>query len=84
MLDVMLKIISRQKKDKYLVLVVDDNSPDGTGELGKAMIRGYRYSIEKLRADVFVSNEADFAFDPKMIPLTVKRLEKAMMSSLGG
>lgn len=93
MLDVMLRVISKQKKDKYVVLVVDDNSPDGTGKLvqqykskkiillsgrkkglGRAMIRGYKYSIKELKADVVVSNEADFAFDPKLIPLMVRKI----------
>ncbi|HSX48992.1 MAG TPA: glycosyltransferase [Candidatus Saccharimonadales bacterium] len=95
MLDVMLRVISRQKKDRYVVLVVDDNSPDGTGELvkkyksrkifllsgkkeglGKAMIRGYKYATQKLGADIVVSNEADFAFDPYIIPSMVKKIKE--------
>lgn len=95
MLDVMLRIISKQKNDRYVVLVVDDNSPDGTGELvrkykskkivllsgkkkglGKAMIKGYKYAINQLKADVVVSNEADFAFDPRLIPSMVKRIKE--------
>lgn len=95
MLKVMLRIISKQRKDGYIVLVVDDNSPDGTGELvkkikskkiillsgkknglGYAMIRGYKYSIQKLKADVVVSNEADFAFDPKLIPSMVQKIKE--------
>ncbi len=95
MLDVMLRIISRQKKDEYIVLVVDDNSPDGTGSLvrkykskkiillsgkkkglGKAMIRGYKYAIKNLGADIVVSNEADFAFNPKFIPSMVKKIKE--------
>lgn len=95
MLDVMLRVISKQKKDRYVVLVVDDNSPDGTGDLvkkykskgivllsgkkkglGKAMIRGYKYAIHELGADVVVSNEADFAFDPNIIPSMVKRIKE--------
>lgn len=95
MLDVMARIISRQKKDRYTVLVVDDNSPDGTGDLvkkykskkiillsgkkkglGKAMIRGYMYAIKKLKADVVVSNEADFAFDPRAIPFMVNKIKE--------
>lgn len=95
MLDLMLEIILKEKKDKYAILVVDDNSPDGTGEivrqyesnkiillsgkkrgLGYAMIRGYKYAIEKLKADVVVSNEADFAFDPRKIPFMVDKIKE--------
>ncbi len=77
------------KGDEYTVLVVDDNSPDGTGPLikgleakfgrlkllsgkkegvGKAMIRGYLYTLRNLKPDIVVSTEADFAYDPKYIP----------------
>lgn len=102
MMDVMLRIISTQKKDQYFILVVDDNSPDGTGEvvrgykskrvvlltgrkkgLGKAMIRGYKYAIRKLKADIVVSNEADFAFDPRLIPKMVGRIKKGYDVAVG-
>ena len=97
MLKVMLRIISREKKDKYQVLVVDDNSPDGTGNivrdfqtkrknfflitgkrkgLGIAMIRGYKYAIQNLNADIVLSNEADFAFDPQKIPFMIRKIKE--------
>lgn len=89
----LLSITKFTKKHKVQILIVDDNSPDGTGEfvkkyqkknkdiillsgakkgLGRAMVRGYKYAIDKMKADIVVTNEADFAFDikkhfPKMI-----------------
>ena len=97
MLDVMISIVGRQREDTYFILVVDDSSPDGTGEivknfakknknvlllggkkrgLGVAMIRGYKYAIKNLKADVVISNEADFAFDPKHIPFMLKKIKE--------
>lgn len=75
---------------KLSVLVVDDSSPDGTGEivqnysqkypdvqllngtkkkgLGTAYIRGFKYAIEKLKADVIFEMDADFSHNPSDIP----------------
>lgn len=96
MLDILIKITEENREDLYKVLVVDDNSPDGTGKivkeytrefkdiillsgkkrgLGVAMIRGYQYAISELKADIVVSNEADFAFDPKYIPFAVQKIK---------
>lgn len=84
---------------EWMTLVVDDNSPDGTGEkvrsqrseisrqklfllegkkegLGVALMRGYRYAMEKLKADVVVSNDCDFQFDPKDIPRLLEKIEE--------
>jgi dolichol-phosphate mannosyltransferase len=87
----------RLKRYSFSILIVDDNSPDGTGEivkqfkfkykniylligqkhgLGKAMVRGYKYAIDKLKADVIISNEADFGFDFKHLPLILKKIEE--------
>lgn len=96
MLELLDKILTGLKKYKFQILVVDDNSPDGTGEivtkfakkhketillsgkkmgLGAAMIRGIKYSIKKLNADIVISNEADFSYSPKKVPLMIKKLE---------
>ncbi|KKQ95796.1 MAG: Glycosyltransferase [Candidatus Woesebacteria bacterium GW2011_GWB1_43_14] len=91
--------IKKIKKHLFLLLIVDDKSPDGTGKivsdlmkankslfllsgkkagLGKAMIRGYLYAINKLKADVVISNEADFAFDFKHLPDMIEKIEESV------
>ncbi len=96
MLRILDKLAKKDKKRLHKVLVVDDNSPDGTGKivkmlaqkdkkiylvtgkkkgLGSAMIRGLRYATSQLKADIVVSNEADFAFDPKHIPYMLEKLD---------
>ena len=82
------------------ILVVDDNSPDGTGEevkklielqsnkdkihllagkkqgLGAAYIRGFKYALDKLKADVVVEMDADFSHRPDQLPLLVREIDK--------
>ena len=93
------KRIERLKKYEFGVLVVDDNSPDGTGEivrqfkskfsdlvlltgrkegLGVAMVRGYKNAITKMKADVVITNEADFAFDFKHLPYMLKKIDEGV------
>lgn len=95
--DVILEIKNVSNKlHRYnvMILVVDDNSPDGTQDivknlqkkdkkifispgnkngLGSAMIRGIKYAMKKLHADIVVLNEADMSYKPtdsvKMIKL---------------
>ncbi|MDO8488378.1 MAG: glycosyltransferase [bacterium] len=95
----LVKIARQDKTRKHLILVVDDNSPDRTGEvvkkftlthpevflltgqkqgLGKAMIRGLTYALEKLKADVVIPNEADFAFDPKYILPALEKVDEGV------
>jgi dolichol-phosphate mannosyltransferase len=92
-----LKNTHKLKNYKFTILFVDDNSPDGTGEviaqlqqkdkniellkgkkkgLGVAMIRGYLYAMKNLKADIVVSNEADFAFDFKHLPFMLKQIKE--------
>lgn len=89
--------IKKLSKYKFKILVVDDNSPDGTGKivnsfrkrhsniyllqgekkgLGSAMTRGYKYALNKLHPDVVITNEADFAFSFKHLPLMLKKIEE--------
>ncbi len=97
LLEQLLKTAKTDKKRRHFILVVDDNSPDGTGDLvkkwmkkdkrinlsvgkkqglGTAMIRGLKYAMQKLVADVVVPNEADFAFDPKYILPALKKIDQ--------
>src|SRR3989304_8860772 len=43
--------------------------------VGKAMIRGYKYALKKLKPDIIVSTEADFAYDPEYIPHAVDKIK---------
>lgn len=82
---------------KCQILVVDDNSPDGTSEgvrllatknkniqlitgekrgLGAAYVRGMRYAINKLNADILFEMDADFSHDPALIPEFIKKIEE--------
>jgi dolichol-phosphate mannosyltransferase len=79
------------------ILVVDDNSPDGTAEivkvesekcsnihlitgkkqgLGAAYIRGMKYAIDKLNADIVMEMDADFSHKPEDISRMVSALNK--------
>lgn len=84
------------------ILVVDDNSPDGTAEevkkltkllgdedknkihlltgkkkgLGAAYIRGIKFALDKLDADVIVEMDADFSHKPADVPRLISEIEK--------
>lgn len=91
------EVIPKIKGHELFILVADDFSPDGTGEivkklmkkyknlglnqghkrgLGAAYIRSMSYAIEKMDADVVLSIDADFQFDPHDIPKFVTKLEE--------
>jgi dolichol-phosphate mannosyltransferase len=44
--------------------------------LGYDLIRGYRYAMEKLNADVVIPNDADFQWDPNYIPQLLKKIDE--------
>lgn len=44
--------------------------------LGKALIQGYQYAVNVLKADVVVPNDADFQWNPEDYPILVKKLEQ--------
>jgi len=78
------------------VVVVDDNSPDGTGQIadelarghpnriyvihrnargrGTAGIAGFRYALT-LDVDYIIEMDADFAHDPKYIPVFLREVK---------
>lgn len=91
------KIGRKIKNHHLLTLIVDDNSPDGTGKivtklmakdksiflstgpkkgLGRAMIRGITYARDKLKADIVVSTEADFAYDNELILFATNKIDE--------
>lgn len=86
------KMIRGLQKYKYPILIVDDMSPDGTGEiakkykgvevlegekegLGVAMVRGIRYAMEKMKAEIIVTWEADMAYDPNLLPKLLEKIK---------
>lgn len=97
MLVLVNKVLLSLKKYTYNILVVDDNSPDGTAKvvkefrlknksivlltgvkngLGAAMIKGFKYATNNLKADIVIANEADFSFSPKRVPYMISKIEK--------
>jgi dolichol-phosphate mannosyltransferase len=44
--------------------------------LGNAYVRGMRYAINKLKADILFEMDADFSHDPNLLPVLVRRIEK--------
>lgn len=86
------------------ILVMDDKSPDGTGEiirgkmkkfknlhllignkegLGAAYSRGFRYAIDKLKADAVMEMDADFQHDPSDVKRFVLELDRGSDYILG-
>jgi len=87
------------------ILVVDDTSPDGTGEvvremakklpnlhlfinqkksgLGYAYIKGMKYALKELKADIVFEMDADFSHDPKKVPEMLNKLTEGYDLVLG-
>jgi dolichol-phosphate mannosyltransferase len=78
------------------ILIVDDNSPDGTAAvvrslqaqypnlhlvegkkagLGAAYIRGFRYAIDVIAADVLFEMDADFSHKPEDVPRLMAQID---------
>ena len=79
------------------ILVVDGNSPDGTGKvvekaakkysntylytetskdgIGAAYLKGFKYVMEKLKADFVFEFDGDFQHPPETIPVMLKAME---------
>lgn len=97
MLDAWLKIARENPKYKFEMLVIDDNSPDGTGKIiaeyekkhanihlvsgtrqgyGKAIMKGYEYSMKELHADVVIPIDVDFQWDPFMAPQLLAKIDE--------
>jgi len=79
------------------ILVVDDNSPDGTAEivraersawsnlhlitgekqgLGAAYVRGMKYAINELHADIVMEMDADFSHNPADVPRLIEAVDE--------
>lgn len=44
--------------------------------MGKELINGYRFAIEKLKADVIIPIDADFQFDPFLAPKLLEKIDE--------
>ena len=44
--------------------------------LGRALIKGYEYALNKLDADVVIPNDADFQWEPRDYPKLIKKIEE--------
>lgn len=66
------EIVEKYMK-KYTQVVLLSKKKEG---LGKALIMGYEYAINKLHADVVIPNDADFQWDPHDYPKLMKRIEE--------
>ena len=80
------------------ILVVDGNSPDGTGKvvekyakksnnvhlltetskdgIGAAYLKGFKYAVNKLKADFVFEFDSDFQHPPETIPLMLQKMEQ--------
>lgn len=107
MIDVLVgEVFLKIKNHQMALLVVDDKSPDGTGEivnslrkqskyknlyllggekegLGAAYARGFRYTIDKLKADAAMEMDADFQHDPADVPRFVAEFDNGYDYILG-
>lgn len=105
MIDVLFeKEFPQIKNHQMLLLVIDDYSPDGTGDvvrkkmkryknlfisegkkegLGAAYARGFKYAMEKLKADAVMEMDADFQHDPADVKRFVTQYDKGYDYVLG-
>ncbi len=80
-------IVKKLKKKNKQSLYLISHSKEG---LGKAMIRGILYAMNELNADIVITNEADFSYNPNKIPFMLKKIEEgfdivvASRHTLGG
>lgn len=91
------EVFPKVKNHEMHILVADDFSPDGTGDivkkmmakyknlginqaerkgLGAAYLRTMEEAIAKLGADVVVSIDADFQFDPHDLPKFIEKIDE--------
>lgn len=61
----------QQKKDTSIKLLTGRKRG-----LGAALIKGYRYAMEEMGADVVIPNDADFQWPPEKIPHLLAKIEK--------
>lgn len=96
--------LSSFKHHSFSFLVVDDSSPDGTGEvvrdygkkhknvhlltgqkqgLGRALLRGMTFAVEKMNAEILVQMDCDLSHDPKSLPKFIEALDTGFDFAIG-
>src|ERR1035437_7734196 len=91
------EVFPKIKNHDMHIIVADDFSPDGTGEIVKKLMKKYKnlgikqgekkglgaaymrtmgYAIKELGADVVVSIDADFQFDPHDLVKFVEKINE--------
>src|SRR5687767_9150889 len=98
------EIFPKIKKHEFHILVVDDNSPDGTADavktlakkysniklnegenkgLGAAYVRGMKYAVDEMKADVVFEFDADHSHDPTKIPVFMDKIDEGFDMVIG-
>jgi dolichol-phosphate mannosyltransferase len=65
--------IVKSQQARYPKLHLLETPKEG---LGKAYLRGFKYALNKLRADVILEMDADLSHDPSDIPRFLREIEK--------
>lgn len=63
-----VKKMAKTRKNLHLL-----ETPRG---LGISLIQGYKYAIDTLKADIVIPNDADFQWDPGLIPMMLAKIEE--------
>lgn len=66
------RLVKNYSKMYPYVHLLADGAKEG---LGKAYIRGFKYALKQLEADVVFEMDADFSHDPGLIPHFIKEIQ---------
>lgn len=69
--DTASEVAKLQKRFKNIELITGKKMG-----LGAAYVKGMRYAISKMHADIFFEMDSDFSHDPKIIPQFMKKIEQ--------
>lgn len=65
------KVVSGYQKKQHNVHLLLKNKEG----LGRALIYGYKYALNKLKADVVIPNDADFQWNPQDYPKLLEKID---------
>ena len=89
--------VLRKNKISYEILVIDDNSPDGTAQIAKKMngVRvisrerkmgigsAYRCGFDNAKGRIIVTMDADLSHNPKYLPDLVRKINEGYDAAIG-